>query len=373
MRRTADSLALSSSWKSGEAFAGAPTKLGALQVTIYARGMFNPVIYKSYDIRGVVPDEFDPAEAYHIGRAYAQYTGARRVVVARDMRLSGDQIEPELIRGLTEGGVTVLHIGLSTTPMFYYAVHVLKTDGGLMVTASHNPAQYNGIKMTRAQAKPIGLESGLAEIRDLAERREWAAAARPGAVEEVSVQWEYVTMVTEGASTAEGLTIVADAGNGMAGMLLPNVTERLGGTFVPLYWELDGRFPNHEADPLKEENMRDVQAAVRERQANFGVAFDADGDRVFFCDETGETIPGDIATALLAQEALREHPRTPIVFDVRASRTTAAAIAEAGGEPVLWKVGHSLIKPKMRECGAFFAGELPGHLYFAPPYAQPFS
>lgn len=331
--------------------------------------MFNSAIYKSYDIRGVVPDEFDPAEAYHIGRAYAQHTGAKRVVVARDMRLSGDQIEPELMRGLTEGGVTVLHIGLSTTPMFYFAVHRFAADGGLMVTASHNPAQYNGIKMTRAQAVPIGFESGLAEIRNLVERRAWPAVGKPGGVEQVSVMDDYVAMVIEGAS-AEGLKIVADAGNGMAGMLLPKVAARLGGEFVPLYWELDGSFPHHEADPLKEENMRDLQAAVRDKGADFGAAFDADGDRVFFCDERGEIIPGDITTALLAQEVLRERPGSAVVYDVRASRATAAAISEAGGEPVLWKVGHSFIKPKMRECGAFFAGEVSGHFYFEPWYAE---
>lgn len=331
--------------------------------------MFNSAIYKAYDIRGVVPDEFDLAEAYHIGRAYAQYTGAKRVVVARDMRLSGDAIEPELIRGLTDGGVTVLHIGLSTTPMFYFAVHRLQADGGLMVTASHNPAQYNGVKMSRAQAVPIGAETGLLAIRDLVERRTWPKKVHQGSVEKVSVLDDYVAMVTANAS-ADGLTIIADAGNGMAGMLLPAVAERLCGTFIPLYWELDGTFPNHEADPLKEENMRDLQAAVRERRAHFGVAFDADGDRVFFCDEMGEIISGDIATALLAQEVLREHPRTPIVYDVRASRATPAAISEAGGKPVLWKVGHSFIKPKMRESGAFFAGEVSGHFYFAPWYAE---
>lgn len=343
--------------------------------------MFNPAIYRSYDIRGVVPDEFDVAEAYHIGRAYAQHVAALpgkdavgtrralRVVVARDMRLSGDVIEPELIQGLTEGGVAVLHVGLSTTPMFYFAVHKLAADGGLMVTASHNPAQYNGVKMTRAQAVPIGLESGLAEIRDLVAQRGWQDVPQRGGVEKASVQEEYVKMVTDGAS-AEGLTIVADAGNGMAGMLLPAVAKRLGGTLVPLYWELDGSFPNHEADPLKEENMRDLAAAVREQGAHFGVAFDADGDRVFFCDERGEVIPGDIMTALLAQEVLREHPGTPIVYDVRASRSTPAAISEAGGKPVLWKVGHSYIKPKMRESGAFFAGEVSGHFYFAPWYAE---
>ena len=329
--------------------------------------MFNPTIYRSYDIRGVVPDEFDPEEAYHIGRAYAQYIKPKTVVVARDMRPTGDQFEPELIRGLQEGGVNVIRIGLASTPLFYFAVHTLKADGGIMVTASHNPGKYNGMKMTRAQAVPIGAPSGLMDIRDLVEKRQWQPVDTKGTIEEANVLSAYVEMVTEGTS-AQGLTTVVDAGNGMTGMILPNVFERLGGKVIPLYWELDGTFPNHEADPLKEENMRDLQKAVKEEGANWGVAFD--GDRVFFCTEKGEIIPGDITTALIAREVLREQPGKSIVYDVRASNTTKEAIEEVGGKPVIWKVGHSNIKPKMRELDAPFAGEVSGHFFFAPWYAE---
>lgn len=331
--------------------------------------MFNPHIYRSYDIRGVVPDEFDPAEAYHIGRAYAQHTGAQRVVVARDMRPTGEEIFSQLSRGLTEGGVDVVAIGQATSPLFYFAVHTLKAEGGLMVTASHNPAKYNGIKMTRAEAVPIGGETGLYAIRDLVEKRQWPAVARSGTVTEASVQKEYIDLVTRGLS-AQGLTIVVDAGNGMAGLLLPEVCKRIGGTVIPLYWELDGTFPNHEADPLKEENMKDLKRAVHEHKADLGVAFDGDADRVFFCTEEGVTVPGDLATALIAREVLQEQPGKSIVFDIRASRTTPEVIAAAGGQPVMWKVGHSLIKPKMRETGAPFAGEVSGHFYFAPWYTE---
>lgn len=331
--------------------------------------MFDPSIYRSYDIRGVVPDEFEPSEAYHIGRAYAEYIKPKVVVVARDMRPSGEQFEPELIRGLTEGGVNVIRIGLATSPLFYFAVHTLKVDGGLMVTASHNPSQYNGMKLTRAEAVPIADHTGLFAIRDLVEKRQWTSGATLGKVTEADVRKEYVEMVTKGAS-AEGLTTVVDAGNGMTGMILGDVFKRLGGKVLSLYWELDGTFPNHEADPLKDENMKDLQEAVLKEGADWGVAFDGDGDRVFFCTEQGVTIPGDISTALIAREVLREQPGKPIVYDLRASNTTPEVIAESGGKPFMWRVGHSHIKPKMRELGAPFAGEVSGHFFFAPWYAE---
>ncbi len=331
--------------------------------------MFHPEIYRSYDIRGIVPDEIDAKEYYHIGRAYAQYTGAKTVVVARDMRPSGDEFEPELVKGLTDGGVKVLRIDLATTPMFYYAIHVLKADGGVMVTASHNPAQYNGAKMTREQAIPIAGDTGLFVIRDLVAKRTWTEVVPGGTVEKADIKKEYIDMVTKGVS-AKGLKIVVDAGNGMTGYILADIFKKIGGEVIKLYWELDGSFPNHEADPLKPENMVDLQQAVKKHQADLGVACDGDGDRVFFCTEKGETIPGDITTAIIAREILKNNPGTPIVYDIRASRTTAEVIIKAGGQPVMWHVGHSLIKPKMREVGAHFAGELSGHFYFAPWYAE---
>lgn len=331
--------------------------------------MFNSAIYKSYDIRGVVPQEFDPAEAYHIGRAYAQHTGARTVVVARDMRPSGELILPELLRGLTEAGVDVIDIELATTPLFYFAVHHTGADGGLMVTASHNPAQYNGIKMTRQQAIPVGLDSGLAAIRELVRKRRWSPVGRTGTVRRLEVSKAYLNLVTQGVD-ARGFTIVADAGNGMAGLLLPEYFKRVGGTAVPLYWELDGTFPHHEADPLKEENLRDLQQAVCERTADFGVAFDGDADRIFFVTEQGMVVPGDITTALVAKEIIREQPGALILYNVSASRATREVIEEAGGRAEMTKVGHSNIKAHMRRTGAVFAGETSGHFFFTPWYAE---
>jgi len=343
--------------------------LYAWRLKLYICDMFNSDIYRAYDIRGIVPDEFDAEEAYHIGRAYAQFTEATKVVVARDMRQTGDKIEPALIRGLVEGGVAVLRIGLATSPLFYFAVHKLQADGGIMVTASHNPGKYNGMKMTLHEAIPISGDTGLYDIRDLVAKRNWPEVSHVGTVTEADVKNDYLDVVTKGVS-AKGLAIVVDAGNGMTGMLLKDVFERIGGAVVPLYWELDGTFPNHEADPLKDENMRDLHEAVKREGADLGVAFDGDGDRVFFCTEHGVTVPGDITTALIAREVLGNHPGTPIIYDIRASRATAEVITEAGGKPVMWKVGHSLIKPKMREVGAYFAGEVSGHYFFAPWYAE---
>ena len=317
-----------------------------------------------------MPDELDAEELYHIGRAYAQFTGAKEVVVARDMRPSGDAFEPELVRGLTEAGVNVIRIGLATSPLFYFAVHHFKAEGGVMVTASHNPGNYNGVKVTLAEAKPVSGDTGLYDIRDLVEQRQWAAGAEPGVVrEDDSARAAYLNAVIED-GLAEGLKIVVDTGNGMVGSLMAEVAQRMGGEIIPLYWELDGTFPNHEADPLKDENMADLHAAVKKHGADLGVAFDGDGDRVFFCTEQGVTIPGDITTAVIAQAVLAKRPGWPIIYDLRASRTTAEAITEAGGEPVMWKVGHSLIKPKMRELEAPFAGEVSGHYFFAPWYAE---
>ncbi len=332
--------------------------------------MFNQSIFHSYDIRGVVPDEFDPSEAYHIGRAYAVHTGAKRVVVGYDMRTSTPEVVKYLHQGLTEAGVDVIDIGLCTSPLLYFAVHYLKTDGGLMVTASHNPGQYNGIKMTRAEAVPIGGDSGLTEIRDLTEKREWSEPVKVGVVtSDQSVREAYLKEVCE-EGIANGLKIVVDAGNGMAGVLLAEVFERIGGEVVPLYWDPDGSFPHHEANPLEEKNMVDLNAAVKEHGADLGVAFDGDGDRVFFSTEQGVTVPGDLTTALIAQELLKKNPGAHILYDLRSSRTVKEVIEEAGGTSNMSKVGHSNIKAQMRKENAIFAGEVSGHFYFAPWYAE---
>lgn len=331
--------------------------------------MFNPSIYRSYDIRGVVPDEFDAGEAYHVGRAYIAYTKAKTIVVARDMRPSGVKIMEELIRGLTEAGSNVITIGQSTSPMFYFAVHHLKVDGGLMVTASHNPGRYNGIKLTREQAIPIGGDSGLLDIRDLVEKRDWKESDQIGSVHEENVRDAYMQVVTKNVD-ATGMTIVADAGNGMAGLLLKEYFKKIGAVAVPLYWELDGTFPNHEADPLKEENRVDAETAVKKHKADMGVMFDGDADRVFFIDEMGQTIPGDIATALIAQEMIKENPGAVVLYDLRASRAVREAAEKAGGKAMMSRVGHSNIKAQMRKENAIFAGEVSGHFYFTPWHAE---
>ncbi len=331
--------------------------------------MFNPSIYRSYDIRGVVPNEFDAEEGYHIARAYAQYLKPKKIVVARDMRPSGDEIEPQVIKGLTDAGVDVISIGQVTSPMFYFAVHYFGADGGLMVTASHNPGKYNGIKLTREEAIPIGGNSGLLEIRDLVEKRDWEEEPETGTVEKQKITEQYLNWVTQKVDATE-LTLVVDAGNGMAGSILEEYFNRVGGNVIPMYWEPDGTFPNHEADPLKEENMADLMKATPQHNAHIGVAFDGDGDRVFFCTEKGERIPGEITTALIAQEILREQPGATMLYDLRSSRATKEVVEEAGGKASMSKVGHSNIKKQMREERAVFAGEVSGHLYFTPYYAE---
>lgn len=334
--------------------------------------MFNPDIYRSYDIRGIYPDELPKEEAYHIGRAFAQFIGeGRRVVLARDMRVSGDQLAPEFLRGLLEGGLDVVNIGMATSPLFYYAVHHFQADGGAMVTASHNPGNYNGFKMTKAEAVPIAGSTGLQDIRDLVERRDWPEVSHGEVTEDTSARAAYLDWVCEGADgIAEGMKIVVDVGNGMVGTLLPDVFERLGGEVVRLYWEPDGNFPNHEANPLIDSNNKDALQAVREHAADFAVMFDGDGDRVFFASEKAETVPGDITNALLARELLKDNPGGRVLYDLRSTHAVPEVIVESGGEPLLTRVGHSYIKATMREKDAFFAGEVSGHIYFTPWYAE---
>ncbi len=332
---------------------------------------FTPSIYRSYDIRGIVPDELDAADAEKIGRAYVTFTGAKAVLVARDMRTTGPEMHGAVIKGLTAQGADVVDIGMATTPLFNYSVWQAKTDGGVMVSASHNPGKYNGFKMTRAQAVPISKDTGILAIRDLVQKGTFPARARTGSVSTANYRMGYLDYATEGAGAVGPLEVAIDCGNGMVGMLIHEVLDRMPHVNAHvLYDEPDGTFPHHEANPLKEENMRDLQALVRKMHADIGVAFDGDGDRVGFTDERGETIPGDIITALIAQEILKHHPGATILYDLRSSWATKEAIKAAGGVPVMARVGHSYMKAMMREENAAFAGELSSHFYFQEFYAE---
>lgn len=332
---------------------------------------FTPGIYRSYDIRGVVPDELDATDAEKIGRAFVVHTGAKTVLVARDMRTTGPEMHAALIRGITNQGADVVDVGMATTPLFYYSVWQAKTDGGVMVSASHNPGKYNGFKMTRQEARPILKDTGILAIRDLVQKGAFPTATRVGSVSTANYADGYLDYATARAEQIEPLNVVIDCGNGMVGLLIRRVLERIPQLRVTvLYEELDGTFPNHEANPLKEENMHALQERVKAERADIGVAFDGDGDRVGFTSERGVTVPGDLVTALLAEEVLKEKPGAAILYDLRSSWATKETIAAAGGKPIMSRVGHSYIKDLMRKENAVFAGEMSSHFYFQEYYAE---
>jgi len=326
-------------------------------------------IFKAYDIRGVVPDELDPEIAYRIGRGVGRHVGGGRpgvkLAVGRDARSHTPELADALSRGIRDEGVGVVDLGLVATPMLYHAVDHLGLAGGVMVTASHNPGRYNGFKVCREHAIPIGGDSGLREVERLAAERAEAPTAEPrGGFERADVVESYLAQALSVGGACAPMKVAIDCGNGMAAVGLEPLLERLPLEVERLYFEPDGTFPNHEANPLVEENLRDLVEAVGRTGARLGVAFDGDADRAMFIDEHGELVRADLITALLAQVLLRANPGATVLYDLRSSRATAEAIREAGGEPGICRVGHSFIKADMRARDAIFAGELSGHFYF---------
>jgi phosphomannomutase len=326
-------------------------------------------VVKAYDVRGVVPDEWDEAVARRIGAAFAEFvhgeSGATAVVTAHDMRESSVPLSRAFAEGVTCRGLDVVEAGLGSTDLLYFAAGSLDLPGA-MFTASHNPARYNGIKMCRAGAAPIGQDSGLAAIRELAERDEYAPADRVGEVTQRDVLHEYAAYLRSlvDLSTSRPLTVVVDAGNGMGGYTVPVVLADLPITVVPMYFELDGSFPNHEANPLDPANLVDLQAAVRERGADAGLAFDGDADRVFVVDERGEPVSPSAITALVAVRELAKGRGTTIIHNLITSSAVPEIVREHGGEPVRTRVGHSFIKAEMARTDAVFGGEHSAHYYF---------
>lgn len=324
-------------------------------------------LFKAYDVRGTTPDPLNAEVAYGVGRATAHFLGADRLVVGRDARRSSPELCASLLRGIHDEGVSVIDLGLVSTPMMYCAVDHLGAGGGIMVTASHNPAEYNGFKICRENAIPIGEDSGLREIEALVpERAKAPVVSGSSTVEGVDIREPYVTQsLSMGARAAEArLRVAIDCANGMASVGLEPVLSRLPLEVERLYFEPDGTFPNHEADPLKVENLADVSDAVRRTQADFGVAFDGDGDRAVFVDETGEPISSDLVTGLLGRRALKRSPGGLVLYDLRSSRVVAEEIEAGGGVAAMSRVGHSFVKAQMRESDAIFGGELSGHFYF---------
>jgi phosphomannomutase len=320
-------------------------------------------IFKAYDIRGVVPAELEAEDAYRIGSAIARHLGARELVLGRDARASSPVLAEALERGVRDAGVDVVDVGRVATPMLYYAVEALGASGGAMVTASHNPAQYNGFKVCREHAIPVGEASGLREIERLASSPA-APAVRRGARRDVDVREAYVAHALAVGRERPSLHVAIDCGNGMAAVGLEPLLAKLPLRVERLYFEPDCTFPNHPADPLKAENLRDLVAAVKRTGADFGVAFDGDADRAIFVDERGEIVPSDLVTGVLARSQLRRQPGGTVLYDLRSSWATSEEIRAAGGVAEMCRVGHSFVKAAMRERGAIFAGELSGHFYF---------
>lgn len=322
-------------------------------------------LFKAYDIRGVVPDELDATTAYAIGRASASFIGEGPIAVGRDARTHSPELTAALIDGILDEGIDVIELGLTATPMLYFGVESLDAAAGIMVTASHNPGQYNGFKICRAHAVPVGEETGLKDIEKLvASRRDAEKAPTRGRSTCFDVGEGYTEHALSVGENFPALKVVIDCGNGMASAGLEPILTKLPIEVVRLYFEPDGTFPNHEADPLKLENLADVCDAVRREGADFGVAFDGDGDRAVFVDGTGEPISADLATALIARHLLAREPGALILYDLRSSRVVAEEVERCGGVAKICRVGHSFVKAQMREEGAIFAGELSGHLYF---------
>ncbi len=329
-------------------------------------------IIKAYDVRGVYPDQLDAELAHRVGAAFAQVVGASRsaggpgaVVVGRDMRPSGPELVAAFCAGVTEQGVDVVDIGLASTDQLYFAAGRLDLPGA-MFTASHNPAQYNGIKLCRAGATPVGQDSGLATIRDMVAEPVPPSGDPLGTVTQRDLLEDYASFLRElvDISNIRPLRVVVDAGNGMAGHTAPAVLDVPGLAVVPLYFELDGTFPNHEANPIEPENLRDLQAAVLAEGADLGLAFDGDADRCFLVDERGQLVSPSALTGLIAARELAKHPGAPIIHNLITSAAVAEVIRENGGVPVRTRVGHSFIKATMAQSGAVFGGEHSGHFYF---------
>ncbi|MGQ9631823.1 MAG: phosphomannomutase/phosphoglucomutase [bacterium] len=322
-------------------------------------------VFKAYDIRGIYPNELTLDLCREIGRAIASFIGGGRIAVGYDMRPSNVDIFRALSDGITDMGADVVSIGLVETPMINFATANYRYDGGVMITASHNPAEYNGFKICREKAMPVSYDTGIDKVESMVLNKSYkAVSSGKGKIVERDIWDDYVAHVRKFARNLKPIKIVIDAGNGMAGLTVPKVFDGLPPRVIPLYFELDGTFPNHEANPLKMENIADLQRKVREEGADLGLAFDGDGDRVAFVDERGEYVPCDLITALIAEEILSESPGEKVLYDLRSSWVVREVIEEQGGIPLMGRVGHSFIKQKLREEDAIFAGELSGHYYF---------
>jgi phosphomannomutase len=336
----------------------------------------NKEIFKAYDIRGIYPSDLNEEIIYKIGRAYATLIQNENedkkltIVVGRDMRLSSPQLSKALIKGLTEQGVDVVDIGLASTPTFYFAVGHCDYDGGALVSASHNPKEYNGLKMVRRKAIPVSGDTGIMEIKEMVLQDKFGEAKEKGTVrEKEGVLQEQIQHDLKYAdvSKIKPFKVVADPANAMGVLYLEELFKHLPCQLIKMNFELDGTFPAHQPDPIQEENVEELKKRVKEEKADLGIAPDGDGDRIFYVDDRGEIIPPHIIRGMLAQIFLKDHPGAKICYDIRPGKITEDMVREAGGIPIVTKVGHSLIKETMIKEDAIFAGESSGHFYLKMP------
>jgi len=333
--------------------------------------VINPNIFKAYDIRGLYPGEINETVAEQIGRGFVTYLHATEIAVSRDMRVSSPAIAAAFIQGARRQGANVIDYGMLPTDVMYYAVVSDGLEGGAQITASHNPKQYNGIKMVRSEALPLSGDAGIGDIRDMiASDRLPSPAGAPGQVTARDVVPGYVEKVMSfiDPSIVKPFTVVLDAGSGMGGLIAPTLFERLPCRTTTLCFDIDGTFPNHEANPLIEENRQDITAEVVRQKADIGIAWDGDADRCFFIDSSGEFISGDFITALLAEAFLLKYGPSTIIYDLRASHAVRDTVAKYGGKALMNRVGHAFIKQRMRQENGIFAGEVTGHYYFRDFY-----
>ncbi len=336
--------------------------------------MPDPSIFKAYDVRGTYPDQMDEALAYRIGRAFPRVLadlqgrepGEQTIAVGRDMRLSAPGMAAEYARGIADSGADVIDVGMVGTEMLYWTVGSRELDGGLMCTASHNPATYTGAKLVKRGALALSGDFGIGELRDLVVAGDPGdPVAEPGTISAEDIAEPFredaLKFIDEGAIKPQ--RVMLDGGNGMAGPMVGPILDRLPIEQEPAYWEPNGEFPGHGPNPLLEENRRFIVDRVRETGADLGIAWDGDADRCFFIDDTGRFVDGDFLTALLAESILRKVPNAAILYDVRASRAVPDIVARAGGHPYVNRVGHAFFKTRMREVGAAFGGEVSGHYY----------
>ncbi len=327
----------------------------------------DPSIFKAYDVRGTYPEQLDAEVTYKIGAALAQFLKPRSIAVGRDMRLSSDELFESLARGINDNGVDVIDLGLTSTDGLYFAVGRYGYDGGVMITASHNPKEYNGLKMCRQNAEPLSGQEGLRQILEIIEGETFLNGSPTRGMiirKDVSDKYAEHCLSFIDPDKVKPYNVVIDAGNGMAGATLLPILERLPLNVTRLYFELDGNFPNHPASPIEPENLVDLQKKIGETNADFGVAFDGDADRIFLVDRFGRQLGGDMVTALVAKSLLAKHPGETVLYNLICSKAVPELIEKAGGIPLRTRVGHALIKPLMKKHNAIFGGEHSGHFYF---------